>query len=169
MNNLSEFANDAVRLSAAVQAEDLALADVLSEAVKATESERNGRITVVIAEVEGMKIVGARRDWAAAFANMLRNSTQVRAGKGSVWISTHRDDSGGLHIYVDDDGPGAPGCSAQRGRVDLSRESTRRLPISLCTPASECGMNPKILLIDDNADVLESYRDLLRGGGYTFG
>jgi signal transduction histidine kinase len=108
MDQLNEFANDAVRLSAAVQVEELVLAEVVSEAVKATESERNGRITVVLAELGGLKVVGARRDWSTAFINMFRNSAQVRAGKGTVWISIQRDNAGGLHIYVDDDGPGVP-------------------------------------------------------------
>lgn len=30
-------------------------------------------------------------------------------------------------------------------------------------------MNPRILLVDDDPDVLDSYEDLLRHGGYTFG
>lgn len=30
-------------------------------------------------------------------------------------------------------------------------------------------MNPRILLVDDDPDVFDSYEDLLRHGGYTFG
>jgi CheY-like chemotaxis protein len=30
-------------------------------------------------------------------------------------------------------------------------------------------MKPKVLLVDDDADILDSYEDLLRRGGYTFG
>lgn len=107
-NRLAEFATEAVRLSSAVAPEDLVLADVMAEAATATESERNGRISLHIADVSGLKINGARRDWVSAFINLLRNAAQVRAGRGSVWVSTLLDDAGGLHLYVDDDGPGVP-------------------------------------------------------------
>lgn len=107
-NRLAEFAAEAVRLSSAVTPEDLVLADVVVEATAATESERNGRISLHVADLSGLKINGARRDWVSAFINLLRNAAQVRAGKGSVWVSTLLDDAGGLHVYVDDDGPGVP-------------------------------------------------------------
>lgn len=54
--------------------------------------------------------------------NLLRNAAQVRDGKGSVWVSTQLDDAGGLHIFVDDDGPGVP--EELRERVfDLGQSS----------------------------------------------
>jgi signal transduction histidine kinase len=108
LDRLNEFATEAVKLSAAVAEEEILLSDVVAEAVQATESERNGRIAVELREIGTRKIVGTRRDWSTAFINLLRNAAQSRAGKGVVVISTLTDDAGGLHIYVDDDGPGIP-------------------------------------------------------------
>lgn len=108
LDRLNEFATEAVKLSAAVAEEEILLAEVVAEAVQATESERNGRIAVELREIGTRKIVGTRRDWSTAFINLLRNAAQSRAGKGVVVISTLTDDAGGLHIYVDDDGPGIP-------------------------------------------------------------
>lgn len=123
LDRLNEFATEAVKLSAAVAEEEIALVEVVSEAIKATESERNGRISVQTTGIETRRILGTRRDWSTAFINLLRNAAQSRAGKGTVVISTLIDDAGGLHIYVDDDGPGVP--EELRERVFDFGHSTR--------------------------------------------
>ena len=107
VDRLGEFATEAVKLSAAVAEEELRVADVVAEAIRATESERNGRINVEV-DVGPTRITGSVRDWTSVFVNLLRNAAQVRAGPGTVWISVAPDTLGGCHLYVDDDGPGVP-------------------------------------------------------------
>ena len=122
VDRLGEFATEAVKLSAAVAEEELQVAEVVAAAVRATESERNGRIQVEV-EVGPTRITGSARDWTSVFVNLLRNATQVRAGAGTVWISAAPDTLGGCHLYVDDDGPGVP--EELREQIFDSGHSTR--------------------------------------------
>lgn len=123
MDRISEFANEAVRLSAAVAEETFALAEVVGEGVRATEVERNGRIAVHADGLGDSRLYGARRDWIGAFLNLFRNAAQVRADRGAVWVSVVRDEVGGMHVYVDDDGPGVP--EELRERIFEPGHSTR--------------------------------------------
>jgi signal transduction histidine kinase len=107
LGRLADFASETVKLSTALVPETLRLADVVAVAIEATAVERNGRIEVSSALREE-RVVGARQDWTHAFTNLLRNAAQVRKGSGTVWVSAFVDDAGGLHLYVDDDGPGVP-------------------------------------------------------------
>lgn len=108
VDRLQSFAADTVRVSAALAPEPLELLAVAREAVDATAAERNGCIQVVVEVAAAVRILGARREWVAAFVNLVRNAAQARAGTGTVWISNATDDLGGVHVYVDDDGPGVP-------------------------------------------------------------
>lgn len=123
VNRLNEFATEAVKLSAAIDPEVFDLAGIIEEAIRATDAERNGRIFVHVDRVNDVRIDGPRSRWSMALVNLLRNSAQVRSGKGSVWISTTVDDGGDLHLYVDDDGPGVP--EELRERIFEPGHSTR--------------------------------------------
>lgn len=123
VGRLSEFATEAVRLSSALTEEEVALVEVVADAVRGTEVERNGRIAVEVGDLGRWTVRGTRRDWTMAFVNLLRNAGQVRAGKGTVWVTVATDALGGLHVHVDDDGPGVP--EELRERVFDAGYSTR--------------------------------------------
>jgi signal transduction histidine kinase len=114
LGRLNEFATEAAKISAAVAADWFRLAEIAEEAVRATEVDRNGRIGVHLAPLDGIEVEGSRGAWTLVLVNLLRNAAQVRAGTGTVWISTFTDDAGGLHLCVDDDGPGVPEELRQR-------------------------------------------------------
>lgn len=108
VERIGSFARDSARLLQATEPEPLSLREVVEEAVRATEADRNGRIAVEHSELAQASIVGPRPRWVLLFVNLLRNAAQARAGKGVVWISTEWDLVGKLHVFVDDDGPGVP-------------------------------------------------------------
>lgn len=108
MDRIDDFTRQSAHLAAAVTSESFSLRDVVEEAVRATEPDRNGRIRVDLDGIDDATIEGGRVRWVLLFVNLLRNAAQVRSGPGTVWISTEWSLGGPLHVFVDDDGPGVP-------------------------------------------------------------
>ena len=123
LERVNNFANDSARLATASASETFALVEVVREAISTTEADRNGRIAVVLDGLPDAQLEGARARWVLLFVNLLRNSAQVRAGKGSVWISAAPVAEGWLNLFIDDDGPGVP--EEYRERVFERGHSTR--------------------------------------------
>lgn len=151
MDRLNSFASEAVKLAAAIEPERIELASLVTEAIAATEVERNGRISVHVAGIDEVRFEGAPARWRLALINLIRNACQARAGTGSVWISTVRDDAAGLHLYVDDDGPGVrPELREQifefghstRGGLGLGLADARRT-VSVMGGSLTCEPSPR--------------------------
>lgn len=83
------------------------LGDAIRNAVRMTEAERNGRVTVHLDLPETPAfLLGDRALFERALVNLLRNAAQAQP-TGPVHIDvTLRVNAGEAEVYVDDDGPG---------------------------------------------------------------
>lgn len=108
MARIEEFTQKSAYLATVATPEAFVLGDVIAEAIEASAADRNGRIAVELESVADAEIEGSRGRWVLLFVNLLRNSAQMRRGKGTVWIHTAWTPDDELHILVDDDGPGVP-------------------------------------------------------------
>lgn len=92
------------------------LPDAIAAAIRETEAERNGRISVeVSADLPDLRLSGVRHLFVGAMVNLIRNAAQARPqGKGRIHVHGSMN-QGRLRLIVDDDGPGV--VPAERERI----------------------------------------------------
>lgn len=108
VNRMGDLPEELEKLVSEPEAEVFRLRDVVTDGIRGTEAERNGRIVVHTDDLGDLELSGARQRWTLLFINLFRNSSQARAGSGAIWVSSSVLEGGSVEILVDDDGPGIP-------------------------------------------------------------
>lgn len=108
VKRMEDLPEELEKLVSEPEAEVFRLRDVVTDGIRGTEAERNGRIVVHTDDLGDIELSGARQRWTLLFINLFRNSSQARAGSGAIWVSSAMLEGGSVEILVDDDGPGIP-------------------------------------------------------------
>lgn len=106
VSRMEDLPEELEKLVSEPEAEVFRLRDVVTDGIRGTEAERNGRIVVHTYDLGDIELSGARQRWTLLFINLFRNSSQARAGSGAIWVSSAVLEGGSVKILVDDDGPG---------------------------------------------------------------